>query len=38
LKIPADVSVVGVNDTLEAAGLTPPLTSVTTRLQPWGFS
>jgi DNA-binding LacI/PurR family transcriptional regulator len=28
LKIPADVSVVGVNDTLEAAGLTPPLTSV----------
>jgi DNA-binding LacI/PurR family transcriptional regulator len=28
LKIPADVSVVGVNDTLEARVLNPPLTSV----------
>jgi DNA-binding LacI/PurR family transcriptional regulator len=28
LKIPADVSVVGVNDTIEASALIPPLTSV----------
>lgn len=28
LKIPADVSVIGVNDTIEAAALIPPLTSV----------
>lgn len=28
LKIPADVSVVGVNDTIEASALLPPLTSV----------
>src|SRR5208337_1674825 len=28
LKIPADVSVIGVNDTIEASALIPPLTSV----------
>jgi len=28
LKIPVDVSVIGVNDTIEAAALNPPLTSV----------
>jgi len=28
LKIPADVSVIGVNDTIEASALVPPLTSV----------
>ena len=28
LKIPADISIAGVNDTLEASALNPPLTTV----------